>query len=305
MSEEQTAKEVKQAIKQFRDGIHHAIDLTPDIRQEVEGFYMDGWHAARNAFRAGEQSGHRETMEQFAQFKLGFIEAPEKRHQFDDPEIDPDELEQPPDQYIEGIEAYDKAYLAGVRAARSEVDWRLFQQGYVDARGGFEKPQKSKPSYLKGWELYQAAYQKGFAEGERVTTSQILAKGEKGYKKAYEKLVNHFAPIVLTHPQFKPDDWGIPDLSKSNLEGAVYSVRVTDSDKAAESQPTIPPDGNESESHMVEPDVPSATIEPLVDQTDPSLFSESITGNPPGVKFIVPGERKRHHPGYDDPPYRD
>ena len=292
MSDEQTTTEVRQAIKQFRDGIHHAIDLTPDTRQESEGFYMDGWHAARHAFRQGELSGHKEAMEQFAQFKLGFIEAPEKRHEYDDPEIDHEVLETPA-QYLEGMEAYDKAYLAGVEAAKDRVDWRLFQQGYIDAQGGFEKPQKEKPSYLKGWELYQTAYQKGFVEGERKTTSMLLAKKEKEYKKAYEKLVNHFAPIVLSHPQFKPDDWEIPDLSKSNLEGAVYSVRVTDSDKAAESQPTIPPDGNESESHMMEPDVPapppgtSASIEPLMDQADPRLTSESVTGTPPGVQFKV------------------
>lgn len=278
MSDEQGKTYVERMIQEFKDGVDHALKLTPDIRQEVDGFYMDGWHAARHAYRQGELSGHKEAMEQFAQFKLGFIEAPEKRYQLDDPKLYIDELTQPSDQYLEGMEAYDKAYLAGVRAARTEVDWRLFQQGYIDAQGGFEKPQKEKPSYLKGWELYQAAYQKGFAEGERVTTSQILAKGEKEYKKAYEKLVNHFAPIVLTHPQFKPDDWGIPDLSKSNLQGAVYSVRVTDPDKAAESQPTIPPDGNESESHMAEPDIPMPP-----------------QGHSPSIK----------HPGYDIPPYND
>lgn len=280
MSDEQGKTEVERDIQEFKDGVDHALKLTPDIRQEADGFYMDGWHTGRWAFHQGEQSGRKEAMEQFAQFKLGFIEAPKKRHVYDDPEIDPDVLETPA-QYLDGMEAYEKAYLAGARAGQvrnNEVDWRLFQQGYIDAKGGFEKPQKSKPSYLKGWELYQAAYQKGFAEGERVTTSQILAKGEKEYKKAYEKLVNHFAPIVITHPQFKPDDWEIPDLSKSNLEGAVYSVRVTDPDKAAESQPSIPPDGNESKSHMAEPDVPAP---------------------PPGPLASI------KHPGYDVPPYND
>ena len=142
MSDEQTTTEVRQAIKQFKDGIHHAIDLTPDTRQESEGFYMDGWHAARHAFRQGELSGHKEAMEQFAQFKLGFIESAEKRshYLYPDPEIDPDELTQPSNEYLEGMEAYHKAYLAGVAAAKDRVDWRLFQQGYVDARGGFEKP---------------------------------------------------------------------------------------------------------------------------------------------------------------------
>ena len=278
MSNEQEHEptEAEQTINHLKDGFHDAEYRGIDTRQLGNAIYLEGMRLFKAAFAKGEHSGRKTGLALLNQFKLGFIEAAERqRREYTDAELEfSDDDTSPPDEYLEGMEAYDRAFLAGREKAEQEREraerhdrFRQFYRGFIDAQGGFEKPQDENRYYHEGFMAHHKTHSAGYEKGARNTAAQLLDKNERHYKDTCDRLVRHFAPIVLSHPQFKPPGWDVAIGAILTEEEKPESVTLPD---ATQGNPPLAVTYSDGSQIYIPAEVPpkSPDAKPIFDEHD-------------------------------------